>query len=120
MKTARIFIFILFLIVLSVYSCENNDNANVSYAYEAEVRGLNMDCGLYEIKITKGLEKVEDMIGLSPEEGVYIATNLPQNLEEPGLIILLDMRNPTSNELGMCSTMGLSYPWLYVTRTEKK
>ena len=120
MKTAIFYFLIILVTFMSLYSCQK-DNVDSRYPFEAEVLGKNLDCGLYEIKITKGLEKVESIIDLpSPVKGIYIAKNLPKNLETPGVIIVLDLRKPKNNGLEACTDMGPSYPWVYVIRAKRK
>ena len=100
------------------YSCHHEDSS-IEYPYKAEVRGLNSDCGLYEIKVLYGLSEIESIVGSSVIEGIYIAKNLPTELEIEGLIISLDIRAPKNNELGVCTLQGPTYKWLYVIRAIK-
>ena len=118
MKTGLFFILSLLFVGLTFYSCQE-DNISSEYPYEAEVIGKNLDCGLYEIKITRGLERVKSIVGPTPGEGIYIAKNLPTELEVNGLKIKLDLRKPKNDELGLCTDMGPSYTWVFVTRAEK-
>jgi hypothetical protein len=69
--------------------------------------GLNVDCGLCQIKITQGLDKIKSIAGSSPSDSIYIAKNLPAELMINGINIRLDVRRPENNELGICMDMGL-------------
>ena len=119
MKTGLFLIISLLFVGLAFYSCQE-DRISSEYPFEATVIGRNMDCGLYEIEITKGLEDVISIVGSSPSEGIYIAKNLPEDLEVNGLLIKLELRRPKNNELGPCTAMGPAYTWLFVTKAEKK
>jgi len=119
MKTGLFFILSLLFVGLTLSSCQEN-NISLEYPYEAEVIGKNTDCGLYEIKITRGLERVKLIVGPTPGEGIYIAENLPIELEVKGLKIKLDLRKPKAGELGLCTDMGPSYTWVFVTKAIKK
>lgn len=122
MKTTRMLIFSLSIFLISLYSCQKDKNTvSTDYPFQAEVLTRNPDCGLYEIIITKGLEKVESMITpKTPVKGIYIAQNLPDNLKVPGLFIVLDLRQPTNDELGASTYSGPSYSWVHVIRAKRK
>ena len=110
---------IILTIGLTFYSCERNDY-NTDYPFEAEVVGHSMDCGEFEIRFTKDLDRVIKITGESPYFNTYNAKNLPEELKEKGLIITLNFRKIEDLELGICTTMGPSYPWLYVTYAKLK
>jgi len=120
------FIFVSIALGVLLYSCQNddansefNDYTSSNFPYEAEVIGVNSDCGLYAIKITHGLSEVESIVGTTLNDGVYIAKNLPRELELEGQKIRLDIRMPNSNELSACTHMGPTYNWLFVIRAKK-
>jgi hypothetical protein len=104
---------------MTYFSCDKSDNLK-EYPFEAEVLGNNPDCGLFAIKITNDLDKVVDIVGNSVSEGIYIAKNLPVELQTAGLKIILDVRKPNASELGVCTDLGPSYNWLYVTKAKLK
>ena len=118
MKIQQYFIFSLLLVGLVFNSCQE-DNILYEYPYEAEVIRRNIDCGFYEIKITKGLERMKVVYGEINVGDIFIAKNLPSEFEVNGLKIKLDLRKPKSNELGACTHLGPSYPWIFVTKAEK-
>jgi len=119
MKTELFFIFSLLFVGLIFNSCQE-DTILSEYSYEAEVIRKNIDCGLYEIKITQGLESVKSIVGSTSTEDIYIAKNLPSELKTNGLKIKLNLRKPKNNELGACTHMGPSYTWIFVIKAEKK
>ena len=104
---------------LLVNSCERNHN-NPDYPFEAEVLGPNMDCGLYQIRFTDDLDRVIEKIGNSVVTGLYIAENLPKDLQHEGISIVLDIREPQPSELGFCTMMGPSLAWLHVIKAKLK
>lgn len=111
--------FITLTICLLVSSCERNHN-NPNYPFEAEVLGPNMDCGLYQIKFTGDLDEVIEKVGKSVVSGLYIAENLPDDLKQEGISIVLDIREPQPSELGFCAMMGPSLAWLHVIKAKLK
>jgi len=117
----KIIICFLFLGLISFYSCQKENNPT-EYPFKAEVMGRNPDCGIYQIKITEGQDKVELIVGNSIGTCIYIANNLPEELKINGLKILLDLRRPVpeNNELGICYAMGPGYTWVFVTKAKKE
>ncbi len=118
MKIKQYLILSLVLVGLVFNSC-HEDNIPVVYPYEAEVIRINIDCGFYEIRITKGLESVKLILGEIVIGDVFIAKNLPDEFKVNGLQIKLDLRKPKSNELGVCRHMEPGYPWIFVTKAQK-
>jgi len=114
-----LFAFLILIITITYFSCDKSDNLK-EYPFEAEVLGNNSDCGLFAIKITNDLDKVVDIVGNSVSEGIYIAKNLPVELQATGLVIILEIRKPNASELGVCTDRGPSYNWLYVTKAKLK
>ena len=117
----KIIIGLLFIGLISSYSCQKEYNPS-EYPFKAEVMGANLDCGIYQIRITEGQDKVESILGKSIGTNIFIANNLPAELKIAGLKILLDLRKPMpeNNEIGICTAMGPSYPWIFVTRGKKE
>ena len=111
--------FLILIVTMTYFSCDKSDNLK-EYPFEATVLGNNEDCGLFAIKITNDLDKVIDIVGNSVSEGIYIAKNLPVELQTAGLVIKLDLRKLNASELGACTYRGLSYNCLYVTKAKLK
>jgi hypothetical protein len=115
------FAFILLMIVFSLHSCENNTTTtDQDYPFDAEVLGINLDCGLNEIKFSNNLNKVIGLFGKSVIDSVYIAGNLPDSLKIPGLKILVNIGNPSNQELTACTTQGPSLNWVWITGAKPK
>lgn len=113
----KIIICLLFIGLISYYSCQKENNLT-EYQFKAEVMGKNSDCGIYQIKITEGQDKVETIVGKSVGTNIYIAYNLPEELKICGLKILLDLRKPENSELGVCTCREPSYTWIFVTKAK--
>jgi len=113
------FAFFFLIVTMTYFSCDKSDSLK-EYPFEARVLGNNEDCGLFAIKITNDLDKVVDIVGNSVSEGIYIAKNLPVELQATGLVIILEIRKPNASELGVCTDRGPSYNWLYVTKAKLK
>jgi len=112
-------LFITLAIVSTYFSCEKNNNVN-NYQFEAEVLGQNSDCGLFAIKFTDNLDKVMAIAETSVSGDIYIARNLPDDLQIQGQMIILNIRKPKASELTPCTALGPSYPWIYVTNAKLK
>jgi len=112
-------LFIIIIILgITLVSCENK-NTSQEYPYEAEVLGKNMDCGIYAIKFTNNLDQIQKIADTDSPSAIYIAKNLPAELQVEGLIIELNVRKIQGTELGVCTTMGPGYPWIYILSARK-
>jgi hypothetical protein len=111
-------VYSLLLLLLIALSCDKSETP--TYPYEAKVLGINSDCGLYQIKITVGLDNVISVAGTTVGDSIYIADNLPAGLMIAGISIKLDLRKPNDNELGSCTDLGPSYTWIFVTDAIEK
>jgi hypothetical protein len=109
----------LLIFALTYTSCEKkNDDPN--YPFSAEVLGINMDCGITQIKFLNDLDKVTELCGRSVVEGTYIAGNLPDSLKTEGLIIELNIGKPSSNQLSACTMMGPTLNWVWIINARPK
>lgn len=114
------FIFSLALIlVFSYFSCEKNDE-NKDNSFDAEVLGKNTDCGIFAVRFTDKTDQVRAIAETTSSENIYIAANLPVELQVAGLEIIVNIRKPNTSEVGICTTLGISYPWIYVTNARLK
>lgn len=107
----------LFILALVLASCDRSHDQE--YPFEAVVLGINMDCGIPEIRFISDINEIEARFGPSPGSAVYIGKNLPEELVQENLRIKLNCRVPEAEELGACTMMGPSYPWIYVTAAIK-
>jgi hypothetical protein len=112
--------FILLLAVfLNLSSCEN-ESSDPSFPFEAEVLGINMDCGITAIKFNGNLDQINEIAGQNSSNAIFIAKNLPSDLQTEGKAIVLKIRKIGNSELGACKSMGPSYPWIYVLEAKEK
>jgi len=114
-------IILMTLLFLSIVllSCKKEE-ASSEFPFEAVVLGVNSDCGLFAVKFTGGLREVASLVGTTVGDSIYIAQNLPADLEIDGQKILLDIRLPEPDELSICTSMGPAYSWIYVKAAKKK
>ena len=108
----------LLLLLLITSSCDKSETP--IYPYEAKVIGVNPDCGIYAIQFLSKLDEIEEKFGPTPVKGIYIGKNLPEELKEENLLIELNCRIPKPSELGVCTMMGLTFTWVYITDAKKK
>lgn len=104
---------VIILLGITLVTCEEN-NTNQEYLFEAKVLGRNTDCGLFAIQVTKNIQQANEIAGTLYTEDIFIAKNLPADLQTDGLSIILNIRRIKESELGICTAMGQSYPWVYV------
>jgi len=112
-------IFIVLTIVLTYFSCQKNDVLEDN-SFEAEVLGRNPDCGIFAVRFNSNLDKVSEIVGATSSYAIYIAQNLPVELQSPGLTIILEIRKPNPSEVTPCTAQGPAYPWIYVTSAKLK
>jgi len=111
--------FIVFFIASTIVCCEKN-NTDKGLPFEAKVLGRNSDCGIFAIQFTKSIQQANEIAGTLYTEYTFIAKNLPSELQVEGLSIILNIRRIQDTELGECTAMGPSYPWIYVLEARKK
>jgi len=105
------------LIVLSflLISCNKNETVNENNSYSVTVLGRGLDCGdAYLIKFDN------DVSGL-PEntfDNTFYEINLPDEYKIEGMKIKVEFREPANDEIMVCTTMGIGYPQIYITKVE--
>ncbi len=111
-------LYALLIIFLSIifYSCQKDNIVDSEFPYEAEVIGKSLDCGDFEIKIIKGNQKVRSITGVNSD--IYTAKNLSGSLKIEGIKIKLNIRKIKNTELTPCTTLGVPYPWVFVTNAD--
>jgi hypothetical protein len=104
---------VIILLGITLVACEEN-NTNQEYLFEAKVLGSNTDCGLFAIQFTKNIQQANKIAWTLITQYTFVAKNLPSDLQVDGLSIVLNIRRIQDSELGVCTAMGESYPWIYV------
>jgi len=117
MKT-RLLVVLIF-IIFGLISCQKDESLK-EYIIEAQVLGINSDCGIYAVKILEGLSQVISIVGPTVGDSIYIAKNLPKDMEIQGLNILIDIRSPKVEEITACTDRGPTYNWLYIKTAKRK
>lgn len=113
-----LFLTLIIALGISLVACNKNDTKQ-EFLFEAKVLERNPDCGLYAIQITKNVQYANEIAGTNAGD-TFIANNLPSELQKDGLSISLNLRKIKDSELGICTALGPSYPWIYVLEAEKK
>lgn len=115
--------FLLLLLPLSLLtlSCQTDEDALALEAstqeFEVETLGRGMDCGLPLIDFKDNLTEVEAITGSS--WGRYYAYNLSPELWE-GKVLRVRIRKPKDSELGVCTHLGPTYPWVTIVSAKVK
>lgn len=96
-------------------SCNKDDERTKEEKFNATVLSKGLDCGnSYLIKIT------ENISGLPQNsfDNIFYEINLPEEYKVVGKLIYVEFRLPENNEIMACTTFGLAYPQIYITKTE--
>ena len=96
-------------------TCKEN-NTIPEYQFEAKVIGRNTYCGLFAIQFTNNIQQANEIAGTRCTEDTFIVRNLLTDLQTKGLPIALNIRRIQESELGICTAMGPSYPWIYILK----
>lgn len=108
-------IFILFSFIFT--SCSKNEIEIKEELFNATVIGEGLDCGnSYLIKFN------DDVSGLPQNsfDNIFYELNLPEDYKVEGKLIFVEFRLPENDELIVCTTLGLAYPQIYITKAESK
>jgi hypothetical protein len=99
---------ILSLVMLITLGCSNDEDDN---NYNATVIGIGPDCG------NSCLIKFEkNAIGLpsNTSENTFYEINLPSQFKVNGLKINVAFRQPTNNEIMVCTARDYAYPQIFI------
>lgn len=106
-------ILILTTLIIAFASCKKNEVDG--YSSNAIVQKKGMDCGnSFLIKFDN------DVVGL-PEnnfDNIFYETNLSNDYKIEGKRIFVEFREPENEEKMICSTQGITYPQIYITKAE--
>ena len=108
-------ILILIGLTFIFISCNKNETKTNEKAFNAIILGRGTDCGnSYLIKFN------ENVSGL-PEntfDNVYYEINLPEEFKIEGKKVYVEFRQPENDEIMVCTTLGISYPQIFITKVE--
>lgn len=111
MKNFNFLIISLFVLIIS---CAKNNQEDVTAFAGATVLGKGLDCG------NSFLLKFDDeVIGL-PEnfDHIFYEINLPDDFKIEGKKIKVGFRSPNPDEMMACTTMGIGYPQVFITKVQ--
>lgn len=94
--------------------CDNDEQLQGHYNYEATVLYKGVDCHDTYLISLKNLDESSDIT-----EGIYYADNLAPEFKVDGLKIYLNCRQPTINDVSICTTLGPTYHHVVVTSSAK-
>ncbi|RYM32897.1 hypothetical protein ERX46_12640 [Brumimicrobium glaciale] len=113
----NIFLIFLGLIFIS-FSCkkkENEINEPNKNPHNATVMGIGLDCGdAYVIKFNNNVSGLP----VNSASNRYYELNLPDEFKIDGMTVYIEFRAPENEEGMLCTTMGASYPQIYITTVE--
>lgn len=102
---------ILFLSLTLLISCDNSESDNLLFEPNARVISLGLDCGnSYLIELDSDIENLPNSIN-----NIFYEINLSEEYKIDGLELLVEFREPTSQELMNCSSQGSAYTQIFIT-----
>jgi len=108
------FIFLIIGLFFIIISCSKNNQDDLSAYAGATVLGKGLDCGnSYLLKFD------DDVMGL-PEnfDQIFYEINLPDDYKIEGKKIKVGFRDPEPDEMMACTTMGIGYPEIFITKVQ--
>lgn len=110
----KIIILLSMFISLIFIGCSKYKSDDVFY--DATVIEKGLDCGeSYLIKFDEDILKNSLS---SDDDRTYYEINLPQEYKVEGKRIKIQFRDPTADELMLCTMVDFSYPQIYITKVE--
>lgn len=112
-------IFLIFLGLAFInFSCKKEEKEIVEQnknVHNATVLGIGLDCGdSYVIQFNDNITGLP----VNSSSNRYYELNLPDEFKVDGLSVYIEFRAPENDEGMMCTTMGPSYPQIYITTVE--
>lgn len=104
--------------VLSFSSCVDSpwtsEHDRQGEYFRVEVIGESMDCnGEWLVRFTADPDRVASITNTRSD--IFVAGQLPGSCREIGRMIEIMFRNPTEDEIPVCTTFGPAYPHIVVT-----
>jgi hypothetical protein len=113
---------LILIITVLFIGCSKEHPVTTVYCHAVTV-GPNLDCGVWQIRIGSNLDQVNAMLQASGNLGsngsTFISANLPDALKTSGLQLLLKVRSPQLPEIGACTAVGSTFPWVFVLSAER-
>jgi len=111
MKNFNFLIIGLFVLIIS---CTKNNQEDVTAFASATVLGKGLDCGnSYLLKFD------DDVTGLTENlDHIFFEINLPDDYKIEGKKIKVRFRSPKPDEMMACTTMGIGYPEIFITKVQ--
>jgi len=107
---ARFRLIFIIMSLLAISCCKTEVENKWS---NATVIGKGLDCGN-----TFLIQFNEDVTGLpdNTSNRTFYAVNLPEEYKVSGTKINVEFREPNSSEMIVCTTMGIAYPQIYISK----
>ena len=106
-------VIILILRIFLATSCSSGDGNSISF--NATVLARGQDCGnSFLIQFNEDI----DNIPTNSSGNIFYEINLPEEYKIENLQVSIEFREPTNDELMSCSSMGTSYPQIYIESVE--
>ncbi len=101
-------IILLSLAMLLILGCSNNPDDKI---YNATIIGVGLDCGnSYLIRFEKNAIGVPT----NTSQNIFYEINLPNQFKVNGLKINVAFRQPTNNEIMVCTALDYAYPQIFI------
>ncbi|GAB3766921.1 hypothetical protein [Spirosoma pomorum] len=102
---------LLFPILLTtLVACRRDTVSSVQPTFDATVQSIGGDCNLPLLNFGNRTNDVTQIAGSPSANGFYYAISLPKAYQKAGQAITTTIRQPTTSEQVVCTTMGPAYP----------
>jgi len=106
-------IFIIISLTFIIISC-NKDETHDDI-FNATVLGKGLDCGnSFLIKFNNGVPGLP----VNNFDNTFYEINLPEEYKTEEKKIKVEFREPKNDEAMACTTLGIGYPQIYITKVE--
>lgn len=111
---------IIFIWLISLFSCKEENQNEISNIFEVTSAGKGIDCGLIVIDFAlTDKARIEKLTG--GNKGLrFFAFNLDTKYQKIGQILTITARKTRDDELFACTTQGPSYPWVTILTASEK
>lgn len=108
-------ILIIIGLIFIFMSCNKNEKETNKKSFNATVIGKGLDCGnSFLIKFNNDVSGVP----INAFDNTFYEINLPEEYKIESKQIYVEFRQPENGELMVCTTMGIGYPQIYITKVE--
>ncbi len=116
MKSTVLLLFLVLLLIGGMGCQEDETLADDDFL--AQVLGKGIDCGdTHLVQILSDSTLIHDITG--SYDRIYYADNLPEEHKQADLLLKIQFRNLTNEEVYICTTLGIPYRHIYILNSKE-